>query len=340
LVDYTAAGSVAAGQPEVFHYLRDVLGSIVGLTNASGTLVERYTYDPYGKTFIETWNPATQTWSPALASPLGNPFFWTGQRYDPTTATYHFWARTYSPVLGRWLQQDPLGYIDSQNLYAYVAGMPLTSIDPTGQGLLTWVVGLGWNPGKEIEDGVRDEFDRQTHDRTRGTGDTLISHGTCGGIRSVGGHTFDPADRADGAHKAEIITTTVEIVGTIGTVAEARIAAKAAETAAKITENAMARGVASEARVQKDMGLAKNTTAVTTAEGKAIPDALTEALSVEVKDTAKVSLTKQLRIQTGAAAQSGKRSVLITGEYTKVSKQADRAFDMVIRRLDLGPPMP
>ncbi len=45
-------GDVAAGTPEVLHYLHDVLGSVVALTNASGDVVERYDYDPYGKTYI------------------------------------------------------------------------------------------------------------------------------------------------------------------------------------------------------------------------------------------------------------------------------------------------
>ena len=44
-------------------------------------------------------------WVGANASSIGNPFAWSGQRFDAATGTYHFWARTYSPVLGR-LQQS------------------------------------------------------------------------------------------------------------------------------------------------------------------------------------------------------------------------------------------
>ena len=99
----------------------------------------------------------------------------------------------------------------------------------------------------------------------------------------------------------------------------------------------MARGIASEARVLADMGLVKNTTAIVTAEGRAIPDALTRTLSVEVKDTASVFNTRQVRIQTGAAAEAGRESVLVTGRKTDVSKAATEAFDTIIRRDDLGP---
>jgi RHS repeat-associated protein len=97
------------------------------------------------------------------------------------------------------------------------------------------------------------------------------------------------------------------------------------------------RGRASEARVLNELGLTKNTTAVSTAEGRSIPDALTKSLSVEVKDAAKVSLTRQLRIQTEAARASGRESVLITGENTCVSGACSRAFDTIVRRPDLGP---
>lgn len=55
----------------------------------------------------------------------------------------------------------------------------------------------------------------------------------------------------------------------------------------------------------QDLGLTKNTRSVTTAEGTAIPDALTNSLSVEIKDSAYVSATRQLRVETGAAAASG-----------------------------------
>jgi RHS repeat-associated protein len=50
---------------------------------------------------------ATQWRRKLVASRYGNPFMWTGQRYDATTGQYHFWARTYSPSLGRWMQRDP-----------------------------------------------------------------------------------------------------------------------------------------------------------------------------------------------------------------------------------------
>lgn len=111
---------------------------------------------------------------------------------------------------------------------------------------------------------------------------------------------------------------------------------KAWQSAKRLLQNGN-RGRASEARVLKDLGLTKNTETVSTAEGSAIPDALTDALSVEIKDSINVSLTRQLRIQTQAAREAGRESILATGENTCVSGPCSRAFDTIIRRIDLGP---
>jgi hypothetical protein len=63
--------------------------------------------------------------------------------------------------------------------------------------------------------------------------------------------------------------------------------------AANIIANAE-RGAASQARVLRELGLARNTQPVVTAEGRSIPDALTDTMSVEIKDSAYVSASRQL----------------------------------------------
>jgi RHS repeat-associated protein len=126
---------------------------------------------------------------------------------------------------------------------------------------------------------------------------------------------------------------------------------KAADTIAKATQadkvkqicpvgaSAQARGRTSERRVLGEMNLSKNTKKVNTREGNSIPDALTDWQSVEIKDTANISLTKQLRIQTEAARASGRQPVLFTGEKTCISGPCINAFgrENIIRRPDLGP---
>ncbi len=78
---------------------------------------------------------------------MGIPFFFTGQRLDaldpaegpggdPGTAAlvvYDAKARVYEPVVGRFGQRDPAGFVDAYNLYEYAFSRPTTVTDPTGE---------------------------------------------------------------------------------------------------------------------------------------------------------------------------------------------------------------
>jgi RHS repeat-associated protein len=66
----------------------------------------------------------------------GSDYAWVylhqGGRYDAVARLYHFRHRDFSPSLGRWVQQDPAGYVDGASLYQYVASAPVALVDPLG----------------------------------------------------------------------------------------------------------------------------------------------------------------------------------------------------------------
>ena len=105
--------------------LTDALGSVRGLTDASGTLTGTTAYDAFGAVRAQSGS--------SLA--LG----FTGALTDPTTGFLDLRARDLAPALGRFLSADTVspnapgsqGY----NLYAYVANNPTTWTDPSGQSI-------------------------------------------------------------------------------------------------------------------------------------------------------------------------------------------------------------
>jgi RHS repeat-associated protein len=90
----------ASGQSEaIYHYHANALYSVAALTDSSGAVVERYAYTPYGVPLILDGGGTTVR----AVSVYGNRFTFTGREWDHASATYHYRARSYDPVLGRFL---------------------------------------------------------------------------------------------------------------------------------------------------------------------------------------------------------------------------------------------
>lgn len=103
-----------------YYFHADGLGSIRLVTDAAGTVQNVYDYDAFGN-FLER--------EEAVESPYG----FTGREYDEESGLYFYRARYYSPELGRFVSEDPVGFAGRDvNLYRYVGNDPLNHTDPSG----------------------------------------------------------------------------------------------------------------------------------------------------------------------------------------------------------------
>lgn len=102
-----------------FYYTTDHLSSVRELTDASGTIRARYEYDPYGR--------ATKV------SGDQDSIYTFARLFSHTASGYQLASfRAYDATLGRWLNQDPIGFAGGMNVYAYVGGRPLDMSDSSG----------------------------------------------------------------------------------------------------------------------------------------------------------------------------------------------------------------
>ena len=122
-----------------YYYHFDGLGSVSDITDANGTTVESYQYDVYGRaTILDAYGHQI------VESSVGNPYMFTGRRYDADSGLYYYRARYYHPRLGRFSQVDPIGYAGGMNLYAYVGNNPVENTDPFGLWYIDINVSIGW----------------------------------------------------------------------------------------------------------------------------------------------------------------------------------------------------
>ena len=83
---------------QAYTYHADHLGSIRFITDSVGEIVNAYDYDSYGRPRL-TFETVDQ------------PFRYTGREFDEASELYHYRARQYDPETGRFLQEDPIGFL-------------------------------------------------------------------------------------------------------------------------------------------------------------------------------------------------------------------------------------
>jgi RHS repeat-associated protein len=102
-------------------YTFSAIGSTNQLTDTDGLILREYEVDPFGV---------------ALRKSVGtrNDFDYAGQ-YGVTvdgTGLYFMRSRSYDPILGRFLEADPINVAGGLNLFEYAKNNPIALIDPSG----------------------------------------------------------------------------------------------------------------------------------------------------------------------------------------------------------------
>jgi RHS repeat-associated protein len=121
----------------IYYVHPDHLGSLAIITDASGNIKQKCTFDAWGQRTFDT-----SVSDPTLVFDRG----YTGHEHLDEFGLINMNARLYDPLLGRFLAPDP--YVQnpllSQNFnrYAYCLNNPLIYIDPDGESLTAFIIGV------------------------------------------------------------------------------------------------------------------------------------------------------------------------------------------------------
>ncbi|WP_284085040.1 RHS repeat domain-containing protein [Acinetobacter haemolyticus] len=175
------AGDGLSWKATAIHFVYDENSHLIGEYNASGTPLVEYVWlgdKPvaaiYGsgttaKTYwivtdaqntprrlIDAANGSTTVWAwDSTAFGVGAPSIQTvkfnlrfpGQYYDELTKQHYNHNRFYNPALGRYMEPDPIGLEGGLNPYIYVAGNPISGVDPTGLDCISGTCSSGFEQG-------------------------------------------------------------------------------------------------------------------------------------------------------------------------------------------------
>ena len=291
---------------ELFFSHSDHLGSANWITDYDGIPIQYLHYAPYGE-LIDN-QQASGSW-------YDERYKFTGKERDRETGYDMFGARYLWSDAGIFISPDPLSDKDPGiSPYAYCHWNPVKYIDPDGRISILWDianVGIG--------------------------AASLVSNLSNGNVADA---------LLDGAGLMLDITAAVLPIVPGG----ASSAIKAYRTANKVSDvekgvnkfrEAVSRGIQSEKRVLKDMGLTKNTKKIAgeITDGSpinVIPDAIEDGVMYEIKDAKAIYKTKQIQGEYNAAKNAGCEFKIITGEKTHISSKMPSDLK-IIKRCDLGP---
>ncbi len=108
---------------EVVYLLADAHSGTRALANATGQVVQTYTYDAFGQLTASTGAD-------------DNTLLYRAEQRDPLTGFDYLQARYYDPSIGRFISRDPsegqVGLPTTRHGYMYAAADPVNKLDPSG----------------------------------------------------------------------------------------------------------------------------------------------------------------------------------------------------------------
>jgi RHS repeat-associated protein len=113
------ATDVDTPSPQLWFVHADHLDRPVKMTDGNKATVWDAVYQPFGEAFA------------ILGAATNNQRF-PGQYFLIEAGLHYNWHRHYDPTIGRYLQTDPLGFVDGPSMYAYVKSAPTMRVDPEG----------------------------------------------------------------------------------------------------------------------------------------------------------------------------------------------------------------
>ena len=99
----------------------DNLGNGVAYADATGSVVAAYAYDVFGRT-ISTEGSLAEIFTHGFSTKL----------LDPETGLHYYGYRFYDSRMGRWMNRDPFGEIEGDNLFCFVLNHGIHSWDYLG----------------------------------------------------------------------------------------------------------------------------------------------------------------------------------------------------------------
>lgn len=116
----------------LYLYLKDSLGSVSKVTDASGVIVQQYEYSAFGR-IVSVKDGLGSTITPVV----NTAFTFAGREWDVEADLYYLRTRYLDPGIGRFLQQDSHAGFTAQpttvtNEYIYALNRPTSLIDPYG----------------------------------------------------------------------------------------------------------------------------------------------------------------------------------------------------------------